>query len=279
MCRGRADLDRLRGGGIGLATGPAPASIRPDNPILSIMFRFLIVLPLLSLTALAAEKPLKALLVTGGCCHDYEFQSTALTAATEAAMPIHWTVVNDGGKGTKAQIKLYEDKDWAKAYDVVVHNECFAGTKDPEYIKSIVSGHKAGTPAVVIHCAMHSYRDAETDDWQQFLGVRSRHHEHQSKYPVKVTEADHPIMKEFPKDWVTPMDELYIIKKTWPKTTVLATSKSEKSGESQPVIWTNDFHGTRVFGTTYGHTNDTFSDPVFLKLIADGILWSTGRLK
>ncbi len=243
------------------------------------MIRLLFLLPCLSLAALAAEKPLKALLVTGGCCHDYEFQSTALTASTEAAMPIQWTVVNDGGKGTKAKIKLYDDKEWAKAYDVVVHNECFAGTKDPDYIKSIVSGHKGGTPAVVIHCAMHSYRDAETDDWQEFLGVRSRHHEHQSKYPVKVTKADHPIMKEFPKDWVTPKDELYIIKKTWPKTTVLATSKSEKTGESQPVIWTNDYHGTRVFGTTYGHTNDTFSDPVFLKLIADGILWSTGRLK
>ncbi len=84
-------------------------------------------------------------------------------------------------------------------------------------------------------------------------------------------------MKEFPTGWTTPMDELYIIKKLWPKTTVLATSESEKTDEEHAVIWTNDFHGTRVFGTTYGHTNDTFSDPVFIKLLADGLSWAAGR--
>ena len=86
-------------------------------------------------------------------------------------------------------------------------------------------------------------------------------------------------MKTVPADWVTPKDELYLIEKTWPGTTVLATSKSEKSGKEHPVIWTNDYKGTRVFGTTYGHTNETFSDTVFLDLLTRGILWSAGRLK
>ncbi|NNM30172.1 MAG: ThuA domain-containing protein, partial [Akkermansiaceae bacterium] len=219
------------------------------------------------------------LLVTGGCCHDYEFQSKALTLSTAAEAGIEWTVVNKGGKGTHAEIDLYDDPKWAEPYDVVVHNECFARTKNPAYIQKIVDGHKSGTPAVVIHCAMHTYRDAATDDWRKFLGVTSKRHEHQSHYPVKVEKSDHPIMKNFPADWTTPKDELYVIEKSWPNTTVLATSASEKNGKVHPVIWTNDYHGTRVFGTTYGHTNDTFSDPVFLKLLADGIEWSAGRLE
>lgn len=227
----------------------------------------------------AGEKPLKALLVTGGCCHDYEFQSKALTLSSEAAAGIEWTVVNKGGKGTKAEIDLYDDPDWAKGYDVVVHNECFANTKNPEYIRKIVKGHEGGTPAVVVHCAMHTYRAADIEDWREFLGVTSRRHEHQSRYPVKTEKKDHPIMKTVPADWVTPKDELYLIEKTWPGTTVLATSKSEKSGKEHPVIWTNDYKGTRVFGTTYGHTNETFSDTVFLDLLTRGILWSAGRLK
>lgn len=227
----------------------------------------------------AKEKPLKALLITGGCCHDYEFQSKALTLSSEAAANINWTVHNKGGKGTKAQIELYNDPSWAKAYDVVVHNECFAGTKDPAYIQKILAGHKDGTPAVVVHCAMHTYRAMETDDWRKFLGVTSKHHEHQSNYPVKIEKSDHPIMKKFPADWVTPKDELYIIEKTWPNTTVLATSKSEKSKKPQPVIWTNDYHGTRVFGTSYGHSNGTFGDQTFLDLLTNGILWSAGRLE
>ena len=224
-------------------------------------------------------KTLRCLLVTGGCCHDYNFQSKALTLSSAAKADITWTVVNKGGRGTKAEIDLYDDPGWADDFDVVVHNECFANTKNPDYIKKIVKGHMDGTPAVVIHCAMHTYRAAEIDDWRRFLGVTSRRHEHQSRYPVKTEKKDHPIMKGAPADWVTPKDELYVIEKTWPNTTVLATSKSERNQKSHPVFWVNEFHGTRVFGTTYGHTNDTFSDPVFLDLLTRGILWSAGRLK
>lgn len=225
------------------------------------------------------EKPLKCLLVTGGCCHNYEFQSKALTLASAAEADIEWTVVNKGGKGTHAEIELYNDPKWAESYDVVVHNECFASTKNMDYIKKIVAGHdEGGTPAVVIHCAMHTYRAIKDDDWRKFLGVTSKHHEHQARYAVKTEKKDHPIMKGVPENWVTPKDELYVIEKTWPNTTVLATSKSERNEKSHPVIWVNEFEGTRVFGTTYGHSDATFGDPVFLKLLTRGILWSAGRL-
>jgi len=231
-------------------------------------------------SSLAAEepKPLKALLITGGCCHDYKFQAASLTSHTSAKAEIDWTIIHEGGKKLNFQLPLFKDPDWAKPYDVVVHNECFARTTDADYIKKITSAHRAGTPAVVIHCAMHTYRDAKIDDWREFLGVTSRRHEHQSRYPVKTVKTDHPLMKGVPADWVTPMDELYIIEKTWPKTTVLATSASEKTKKEFPVIWTNDFHGTRVFGTTYGHTNETFENKVFLDLLTRGMLWAAGRL-
>jgi len=229
---------------------------------------------------LYAGKPLQGLLITGGCCHNYLFQAATLTKAVEARADIEWTVVNEGGSGTRAEIGLYDDPDWAQPYDVIVHNECFADTDSEDYVKKITGGHKAGKPAVVIHCAMHTYRAAKFDDWRELLGVTSRHHEHQSEYPVKVVAeaADHPIMKGFPKDWVTPKDELYIVEKVWPSTTALATSKSEKTGEEQPVFWTNDYHGTRVFGTTYGHSDATFRDPVFLNTLARGIVWAAGKL-
>ena len=98
-------------------------------------------------------KKLKALLITGGCCHNYIFQSTALTTGIEEKVNVEFTVINEGGTGTKAQIPLYDNPDWAKPYDVIVHNECFANTVDPEYIKKITRVHEAGKPAVVIHIA------------------------------------------------------------------------------------------------------------------------------
>ena len=166
-------------------------------------------------------KPIKALLITGGCCHNYLFQAAALTKGVEAYADIEWTIERDPRTGTAGEIDLYNDPDWGKGYDVVVHNECFASTTDPVYIRKITEAHRAGVSAVVIHCAMHTYRDATIDDWREMLGVTSKHHEHQSKYPVKIVDDAHFITKGFPKDWVTPMDELYIIKKLWPNAKAL----------------------------------------------------------
>lgn len=224
-----------------------------------------------------SPKPLRALLITGGCCHNYTFQSQALTNGVAKHAKVEWKIVNEGGNGTRAEIPLYDDPNWAKGFDVVIHNECFADTKSPDYMRKITSVHKAGTPAVVIHCAMHTYRSAEIDDWREFLGVTSRRHDHQSNYPVKKV-AEHPILKGIPDNWVTAKDELYIIEKLWPNAKALATSKSEADGKDYPVAWINQYGKARVFGTTYGHSDDTFRDPVFLDLVSRGLLWSAGRI-
>ncbi len=243
-----------------------------------LLLAFLAVLTVsISPTHAEEKKALKVLIITGGCCHDYEFQSAAMVDGIGKLTGAEFTVVNEGGKGTKGEIALYDDPEWAKPYDVVVHNECFAATTDADYIRKITTAHKGGAPAVVVHCAMHTYRAAKIDDWREFLGVSSFRHDHQSNYAVKVEATEHPVMKGFPADWTTPKDELYIIEKIWPKTTVLATSKSEKDGKEYPVVWTNDYHGTRVAGTTYGHTNEAFEDPVFIKLLANAVTWAAGR--
>jgi type 1 glutamine amidotransferase len=221
---------------------------------------------------------MKALIVTGGCCHDYRFQSEAImNAFKNAGHTIEWTVINKGGTGTDAEIDLYDNPKWAEGYDVVIHNECFAKTKNNDYIKRITAAHEQGTNAVVVHCAMHTYRDADIDDWRLFLGVTSRRHDHQSNYKIDVVKPDHAIMQGFPSDHTSAKDELYIIEKVWPNTTVLATSTSEKDGSKHPVFWTNQYGKARVFGTTYGHSSETFQDPVFLRAFVQGTLWAAGR--
>src|SRR5688572_22442364 len=233
------------------------------------------------LAAFAAEtaKPIRALLITGGCCHDYKLQAEAFQEAAKKLGEVVWTVVNEGGTGTRAQIQLYDNPDWAKPYDVVVHNECFADLNDIAYVRKITAAHRAGTPAAVIHCAMHTYRVLQEDDWREFLGVTSRRHDHQSAYPVRTIVKNHPIMQGFPENWVTPMDELYVIEKLWPGARALAISVSEKDGKEHPVFWVNNYHGTRVFGTTYGHGNATWQDPVYIAVVTRGLLWAAGRLE
>jgi len=49
-----------------------------------------------------APKPLRALLITGGCCHNYPFQAAALTNAVAKLAAVEWTIVNEGGNGPRA---------------------------------------------------------------------------------------------------------------------------------------------------------------------------------
>jgi hypothetical protein len=59
-----------------------------------------------------AAEPVKVLVITGGCCHDYDYQTKAMQlAAKEQGVEIDWTIVFEGGKGTRAMIDLYNKPD------------------------------------------------------------------------------------------------------------------------------------------------------------------------
>ncbi len=57
--------------------------------------------------------PLQALIVTGGCCHNYLYQTFALGSGVQKVANVDFEVVNVGGRGTEAMIPLYNDPDWA----------------------------------------------------------------------------------------------------------------------------------------------------------------------
>ncbi len=121
------------------------------------------------------EKPIRALLVTGGCCHDYARQKLILTKGISARANVEWTIIQQGGTTTNTKIPLYEDPHWADGFDIVVHNECFANVPDPEWVERILKPHREGVPAILIHCAMHCYRTG-TDKWFEFVGMQSPRH-------------------------------------------------------------------------------------------------------
>ncbi len=221
--------------------------------------------------------PIKALLVTGGCCHDYEAQKKILTTGISARANVEWTIVHEGGNAQDHRVSIHEHEDWAAPYDVVVHNECFAQVKDVDLIHRITKAHKQGKPAVVIHCAMHSYR-GETDEWFKLVGVTSHNHGRHHPIKVEVIERAHPIMQGVPGSWTTPQGELYNIAKVWPETTPLANGVSDKPGNPNPCIWINQYGRARVFGTSIGHHNETMEDPAYLDLITRGLLWTVDQL-
>ena len=59
-----------------------------------------------SIASAEPVKPLRGLMVTGGCCHDYTNQKRILAEGLSARLPVQWTVVHDvvlvDGKDTAA---------------------------------------------------------------------------------------------------------------------------------------------------------------------------------
>jgi type 1 glutamine amidotransferase len=227
--------------------------------------------------AFAGQPRINALVISGGGYHDYPLQAKILVDVVSRALPVDWTIAIQGGRGTTGKQAAVERPDWAKGYDIVVHNQCFADTTDEALIKRITSAHRGGPPAIVIHCAMHTYRASTQDTWREFLGVTTRRHTKSHNISVKVAARDHSVMKGFKEDWVTPVDELYVIDKFWPNSKALAAAVSPEDQKEYPLAWVSDYGGTRVFGTTLGHGNDTWNDPVFQDLLVRAFTWAVGR--
>jgi type 1 glutamine amidotransferase len=202
---------------------------------------------------------------------------------------VEWTVVHPtlpNGKEMpgNSQIDVYKKPGWAKEFDVVVHNECYAECADKEFVESIAKAHEEGVPGVVIHGTLHAYRSADkvTDEWRKFLGVTSTYHERGGvDLEVKTAKADHPVMMGIPAKWTIAKEELYVITKQWPNCVPLATVTAQGAkdkGTEQPVVWVNTHGKARVFGTSLGHPNTTFQDKNFLDVLAHGLLWACDKL-
>src|SRR5205085_9234213 len=90
-----------------------------------------------SLQAADAPKPLKILLITGGCCHDYAKQKDILKAGLEARANVIVTQIHTDDKSTKPPLEIYGNADYAKGYDLVIHDECSAGVNAEAVVQAV----------------------------------------------------------------------------------------------------------------------------------------------
>ena len=228
----------------------------------------------------STQKPLKALLVAGGCCHDYKGQHEALFKGIQARANVQVDVWWTDDTSVNPPLPLYDDPDWAKGYDVIIHDECAAGNRDLKVLKRIIDAHKT-IPAVHLHCAMHSFR-GNTDQWFKHLGIQSSSHGPQEPIDVKYVGTDHPIVEGL-EDWTTMKEELYNNVDVFDATplamgTQKYTRKGKETTDVSIVAWTNETQGARSFSTTLGHNTETVADDRYLDLVVRGLLWSCGKL-
>jgi type 1 glutamine amidotransferase len=236
-------------------------------------------------------RPLRALLVLGGCCHDYAKQKDILAAGIAARAHVQVTIAFDPDKSTGHLNPVYDHADWAKGFDVVIHDECTSGVKDLGVIDRILEPHRQGLPAVVLHCGMHCYRSEGFPDavtpWFEFTGLPSTGHGPQAPIAIHFLEPENSITKGM-HDWTTINEELYNNSAGKLLDTAHALARGKQSAKNKKgqeingdsiVVWTNDYRGkAKVFATTLGHNTQTVADPRYLDLVTRGLLWSCGKL-
>jgi type 1 glutamine amidotransferase len=236
------------------------------------------------------HRPIRALLVLGGCCHDYLAQQDLLTKGISARTDVLWRVAYDPDTGTKHKNPIYDNPDWAKDFDVIVHDECSSDVKDLDTIEQILKPHRDGLPAVVLHCGMHSYRSEGwpqiVTPWFEFTGLQTTGHGPQLPIDVHFVPQKDPITAAL-KDWSTVKEELYnnftgkLLDRAKPlaRGTQTVTRNGQTKAEDCVVVWTNHYLGkTKVFATTLGHNNETVGDPRYLDLVTRGLLWTVDKL-
>lgn len=247
--------------------------------LLSIFMAIMILVPADS-EAMQDNDPLKVLMITGGGWHDYEEQKQILEdGLTDRIGNISFTIDNEVGDQADVKTSIHDDTDWAAEYDLVLYNHCHSGVDDVEYIERIVDAHVENQlPAVMLHCAMHSYR-GDTRRWFEFVGARSHRHEGHQPFTVEAVETDHPIMANFPRSWRTPHGELYEIVELIQSAEPLARAYGIDTDRYHDVAWTHEYEGVRVFSSTLGHHNETMGHDVNLNLVAAGLLWAADLLE
>lgn len=132
------------------------------------------------------------------------------------------------------------------------------------------------------YMGIHAAADAEYDwGWyNRLVGAYFLSHPRQQEAKLIVKDKTHPSTKHLPDVW-TRKDEWYNFKKLNKDVHVLISIDEKsyeggKNGDDHPMAWYHDYDGGRAFYTELGHTDESYSDPLYLQHILGGIQYAIG---
>ncbi|TWR31073.1 ThuA domain-containing protein [Mucilaginibacter pallidiroseus] len=176
----------------------------------------------------------------------------------------------DATKFTEANLKQYKAVVFLSTTgDVLNNNEQKAFE---QYIK-------AGGGFVGVHAAT----DTEYD-WQWYgnlVGAYFKSHPEQQNADLLVVDRNFIATKHLPAVWKR-FDEWYNYKWIANDLHVLIkidekSYKGGENGDNHPMAWYHNYDGGRAFYTEMGHTDESYSDPVYLKHLLGGIQYAMGK--
>ncbi len=105
-------------------------------------------------------------------------------------------------------------------------------------------------------------------------------HRYSGVFTVTVRDADHPITKGMPREWLHDRDELYDnMRGPIQNIRLLATAYSKGTKAHEPMIWTISYGKGRVFHTPMGHDLNGMRCLGFVTTLRRGAEWAaTGKV-
>ncbi|MFY0653572.1 MAG: ThuA domain-containing protein [Cyclobacteriaceae bacterium] len=140
---------------------------------------------------------------------------------------------------------------------------------------------QAGGGFVGIHAAADT--EYEWSWYGRLVGAYFK--SHPSGLQTGMIEVDHshahPSLESIPESFEK-TDEIYNFKNINPDINVLmsvdeSTYKGGENPDFHPMTWYHEYDGGRAFYTNFGHNKETYSEPLFLKIITGGIEYAMAK--
>lgn len=212
------------------------------------------------------SKKLKVVLVSGSFEYKSDDSLAAFKKHLEANYPVECVLVQaKAEKDTAlAGIEALDTADVAVFFTRRLQIEGPSLEKVKAYVKS-------GKPIVGVRTASHGFQKWLEMD-KEVLGGDYKGHFGAGVAEVKPTDKgkDHPILKGVSAFKTN--GSLYKNPNVAADVSVLLQGTMGK--ESEPVAWTRESGGRRVFYTSLGHPDD-FKDANFVQLLTNGLAWAT----
>lgn len=134
------------------------------------------------------------------------------------------------------------------------------------------------------YVGIHAASDTEYDwPWYgQLVGGYFMNHSAIQEATLHVRDASHASTRLLPEEWIR-TDEWYNIRTVNDNVHIVlsideSTYDTGAAGGAKPhpMAWYHEFDGGRAFYTALGHTEESYSDSLFLAHIWGGISWSVG---
>jgi len=176
----------------------------------------------------------------------------------------------DGGKFTVDNLKQY-----AAVIFLSTTHDVLNDAQQQAFIKYI----EAGGGFVGVHAAT----DCEYN-WQWYgnlVGAYFDSHPAQQMAVIDVVDSTNIATKHLPTKWKR-FDEWYNFKWIEPNLHILLTidETSYTGGKNpayHPMAWYHEYDGGRAFYTELGHTDESYSDPLYLQHLLGGIKYAMGK--